>query len=413
MKLCVFEDSSWEQFLPLTYTRAYFDLKCGVFKLRHKITNFYPDTEKYMLVREELKRLYISRYQKYKVNSFDEGEYLFINGRLLFDEKMKTEIDSLEVGTGLFNNDVCIAARIRIVNKRDISTEQLSEVFSNIKKIKTQIQPLQFIWELVAMNRCQIEFDYKYLIKNKTNYYIQGGTFHVMNSSDIFFGENVTIEPGVFLDATDGPIMIDDSAHIMANAAIKGPVYVGKQSTVKVGAKIYEGTSIGKVCKVGGEVEETIFQAFSNKQHEGFLGHSYVGEWVNIGADTNNSDLKNNYNNVKVFYYPQRSFKDSSSQFFGAIFADHTKTGINTTFNTGIVVGVGCNLYSSLLFSGFIPSFSIGSANRMGEYHLKKMLETAEIVKSRRGLKLSNEEKKILENCFERSASLRKIFLKV
>jgi len=120
--------------------------------------------------------------------------------------------------------------------------------------------------------------------------------------------------------------------------------------------------------------------------------------------------LKNDYNHVKVFYYPQRNFKDSGSQFFGAVFADHIKTGINTTFNTGIVIGVGCNLYSSLLFSGFIPSFSIGSANRMGEYHLKKMLQTAEIVKSRRGLELTEDEKKILENCYERSAPLRKIF---
>ncbi len=410
MKLCVFEDNSWEQFLPLSYTRAYFDLKCGILKLRHKITRFYPDPKKYMIVREELERLYISRYQKYKVNSFDEGEYLFINGRLLFDELMKAEVDSLEVGTGLFNDDVCIAARIRIVHERDISTEQLYEILSRITKIDTKIQPIQYVWELVAKNEGQIALDYKYIIKNKINHHMQDGTFHVMKSSDIFFGENVTIEPGVVLDATDGPIMIDDSAHIMANAVVKGPVYVGKESTIKVGAKIYKGTSVGKVCKVGGEVEGTIFQAFSNKQHEGFLGHSYIGEWVNIGADANNSDLKNNYDHVKVFYYPQRNFKDSGSQFFGAIFADHIKTGINTTFNTGIVIGVGCNLYSSLLFSGFIPSFCIGSANRMGEYHLKKMLQTAEIVKSRRGLELTDDEKIILKNCFERSAPLRKIF---
>ncbi len=410
MKLCVFEDSSWDQFLPLTFTRAYFDLRCGILKLRQKITRFYPEAEKYLLLREEFQQLYSSRYHEYKINTFDEGEYLFINGRLFFDEQMKAEVDSLTPGTGLFNADVCIAARIRVVQKRDISTEQLNEIFSKIKKIDTKIQPIQYVWELVAKNESEITLDYKYLVKNKINHHMQDGTFHLMKSSEIFFGENVTVEPGVVLDATDGPIMIDDNAQIMANAVIKGPVYVGKGSTIKVGAKIYEGTSIGKVCKVGGEVEGTIFQAFSNKQHEGFLGHSYIGEWVNIGADTNNSDLKNDYNHVKVFYYPQRNFKDSGSQFFGAVFADHIKTGINTTFNTGIVIGVGCNLYSSLLFSGFIPSFSIGSANRMGEYHLKKMLQTAEIVKSRRGIELTEDEKKILENCYERSTPLRKIF---
>ena len=410
MKLCVFEDNSWDQFLPLTYTRAYFDLKCGILKLRHKITRFYPDDEIYLLLREEFKKLYVSRYPKYKINHFEEGEYLFVNGRVLFDEMMKQEVDSLDVGSGLFNEDVCIAARVLITREQDIATEQLPQLISKIKKIDTKIQPIQYIWELVAKNEEQIALDYKFLIKNKISQHLQDGTFHMMNSSEIFFGENVIIEPGVVLDATNGPIMIDDNAQIMANAVVKGPVYVGKGSTIKVGAKIYEGTSIGKICKVGGEVEGTIFQAFSNKQHEGFLGHSYIGEWVNIGADANNSDLKNNYNHVKTFYYPKRNFKDTGSQFFGAVFADHVKTGINTTFNTGIVVGVGCNLYSSLLFSGFIPSFSIGSANRMGEYHLKKMLQTAEIVKSRRGLELSNDEKTILESCYERSASLRKIF---
>ena len=410
MKLCIFEDSAWDQFLPLTYTRASFDLKSGILKLRQKISYFYPDAKKFLIVRQELKELYQERYN-YAINELEEGTFLFINGRLLFNENILKGINKLEVGSGLFNEDVCIAARIDTKEKKDISTEQLTALFSDIKKIQTEICPIDYICELVAMNACQIKQDYANCIKDKINYHIQDGTFHVLNAEDIFLCENVTIEPGVVLDATKGPILVDNDAHIMAQAVIKGPVYIGKGSKVKVGAKIYEGTSVGKVCKVGGEIEETIIQGYSNKQHEGFLGHSYIGEWVNIGADTNNSDLKNNYDHVKTFYYPKRTFISTESQFFGAVFADHTKTGINTTFNTGIVVGVGCNLYSSLLFSGFIPSFSIGSANKIGEYHLKKMLQTAEIVKSRRGLILSDDEKKLLESCFERSAPLRKIFL--
>ena len=410
MRLCIFEDTSWEQFLPLTYTRASFDLKCGILKLRQKIRLHYPGSEKYLLVRKEFKELYISRHPDYSINEFQKGAYLFINGRLLFQESMKSEIDNLKEGTALFYHDQCIAAKIKFAEKREIDTESFDTLLSDVTRIETTIMPLNYTWELVAMNACQITYDFTYLIKNKINHHIQDGTFHVMNASDIFFGKGVKIEPGVVLDATDGPIMLDDGAYVMANAVIKGPVYIGKQSTVKVGAKIYEGTTVGKVCKVGGEIEETIFQSYSNKQHEGFLGHSYIGEWVNIGADTNNSDLKNNYAPVKVFYYPSRNFKNSGSQFFGAVFGDHTKTGINVTLNTGIVVGVGCNLYSSLLFSGFIPSFRMGSAQRMGEYHLKKMIESAEIVKSRRGLELSDEEKKILKLCYESSASLRKIF---
>ena len=146
----------------------------------------------------------------------------------------------------------------------------------------------------------------------------------------IFIGKGVTVEPNVVLDASNGSIYLDDYSKVMANTVIKGPVYLGKNSIVKVSAKIYEGTSVGKVCKVGGEIEETIFQGYSNKQHDGFIGHSYIGEWVNLGADTNNSDLKNNYKTVKVYFYPEEKYIDKNLQFFGMIIGDHSKSGINT-----------------------------------------------------------------------------------
>jgi len=204
--------------------------------------------------------------------------------------------------------------------------------------------------------------------------------------------------PGVIIDATNGPVISDENVKIMANSVIIGPVYIGKNSTIKIGAKIYEGTSIGPVCKIGGEVEGTIFQAYTNKQHGGFLGHSYLGEWVNIGAGTNNSDLKNNYKNVTIYFHTEGKKIDSGSQFIGTFIGDHTKTGINSTINTGSVIGVGCNLFGRELITDFIPSFSWGDASNLSEYVEDKFLETAEIVKKRRKLKLTANEKELYRN---------------
>ena len=192
----------------------------------------------------------------------------------------------------------------------------------------------------------------------------------------------------------------------MANAVIIGPAYIGKNSTVKVGAKIYEGTSIGPVCKVGGEIEESIILGYSNKQHDGSLGHSYLGEWVNLGADTNNSDLKNNYGNVKVFFYPKESQVDSQTQFMGMIVGDHSKTGINTTINTGTVVGVGCNIFGKGLVNKFVQDFSWGEANDFSIYKIDKFVETAERVKARRKLLLSSNEKELYNKIFKKEFTL-------
>ena len=220
----------------------------------------------------------------------------------------------------------------------------------------------------------------------------------ILNPYNIWIGKDAKIKPGVIIDASDGPVILDENALIMPNAVLVGPVYLGKNSMIKVGAKIYKGTSIGPVCKVGGEVEETIFQAYSNKQHDGFLGHSYIGEWVNIGAGTTNSDLKNNYRNVEVYFYPSGKKVDSESKFVGTFIGDHTKTGINSTINTGTVVGVGCNLFGRELIKDFIPSFRWGEGSELTEYQEDKFLETVKIVKQRRNLKLTKNEKELYTN---------------
>jgi UDP-N-acetylglucosamine diphosphorylase/glucosamine-1-phosphate N-acetyltransferase len=212
------------------------------------------------------------------------------------------------------------------------------------------------------------------------------------------------------LDAEDGPIFIDEGATIMANASLQGPLFVGAKSTIKMGAKIYEGTSIGPVCKVGGEVEESIFHAYSNKQHEGFLGHAYLGEWVNLGADTNNSDLKNNYGTVRV--HIDGKTIDSGLLFVGLFMGDHAKSGINTMFNTGTVVGVMSNVFGADYPDKLVPSFAWGGAASCETYACEKALQVARRVMARRNRELTKAQEAVLRQVFELTAHERDAAMK-
>jgi UDP-N-acetylglucosamine diphosphorylase/glucosamine-1-phosphate N-acetyltransferase len=228
---------------------------------------------------------------------------------------------------------------------------------------------------------------------------------HLLDEERVFIHERAHVQPGVVLDASAGPIVIDEGATVMANAVIQGPCYVGRGSSVKIGAKIYHGTTIGPLCKVGGEVEESIFHSYSNKQHDGFLGHAYVGSWCNFGADTNNSDLKNNYSSVKLWC--DGAWRDTGSLFVGLLMADHAKTGINTSLNTGTVVGVSCNLFGAGLPPKYLPSFSWGGVAGWTEYRVEDALQTAERVMGRRNVPLTGAEAALLRYIFEATASER------
>jgi UDP-N-acetylglucosamine diphosphorylase/glucosamine-1-phosphate N-acetyltransferase len=221
---------------------------------------------------------------------------------------------------------------------------------------------------------------------------------HIVDPDHVVLGEKSVIRAGAVLDATEGPIVIADRALIMPNATLVGPCYVGSGSIVNPGARLLAGTSIGPVCKVGGEITETIFAAYSNKQHDGFLGNSYVGEWVNIGAASNNSDLKNNYSPVRMWC--AGSERDTGRQFLGLLMGDHTKTGINTLFNTGTVAGFNCNLYSSEMPPKFVPSFSWGHGNELVRYELDRAMQTAAVVMERRNVRFSPSHRALFEAIF-------------
>lgn len=273
----------------------------------------------------------------------------------------------------------------------------------SIKRVDMQkARLLSFTWQIIEENAKAIEDDFnKLALRGQGDESIVFSGVHMVGEENIVIGEAAVIKPGVVLDASTGPIVIGDGTMIMANATINGPVYIGKQCLIKAGAKLFEGTSIGDVCKIGGEVDGTIFASYSNKQHDGFLGHSYIGEWVNIGAGTNNSDLKNNYSPVKMWC--AGSIRTTGRQFLGLVMGDHTKTGINTMFNTGTVIGFNCNFFSSEPPGKFVSSFSWGTSRELESYALDKAMQTAEVVMERRQIKFEKAYKDLFLRIFDLS----------
>jgi UDP-N-acetylglucosamine diphosphorylase/glucosamine-1-phosphate N-acetyltransferase len=222
----------------------------------------------------------------------------------------------------------------------------------------------------------------------------------------MILGEGCRVRPGAVLDAEEGPIILGRNVTVMSNAVIEGPAYVGDHSLIKIGAKIYHGTAIGPHCKVGGEVEASVLQSYANKQHEGFLGHSYLGSWVNLGADTNTSDLKNTYGTIRVAINGEMI--ETGHQFVGLTMGDHSKSGINVMFDTGSVVGVSCNIYGAAIPPKALPSFSWSGEGRCEAYDLEKGLETARRVMARRNVAMSEAYERLFRGVHRSTSGERK-----
>lgn len=401
MNYVIFDDDRREYFFPLTLNRIVGDLRVGILKLRQRLSAYFEVDAFSYILDEQLQPLYEERHPDWICNEIPGTDCLYINSRLKINSELVNVIKGMEKGTALVSKDSIVAAKFR-KKKSKFYYKDLVAQLSQLNIIKIEADLWNFTWDLIGNNSSYIEQDFQDFFYDKDNYFETEMGITVLNPYNIWIGEDAKIQPGVVIDASDGPVIIDEGAIIMANSVVIGPVYLGKKSMIKAGAKIYEGTSVGPLCKIGGEVEETIFQGYSNKQHDGFLGHSYIGEWVNIGADTNNSDLKNNYKNVKVYSYPHKDKISSNTMFQGTIIGDHTKIGINSTINTGAVLGFGCNLFGKNLISDFIPDFGWGEAGNLEKFKFDKFIETAEIVKKRRNVSLSAKEKTLFSNLSKR-----------
>ncbi len=374
--------------------------------LREKVEKQYPEIPISLHCRGYLQEVVKQQNPGLEVNKISGKNCLFINGRVIVDENFKDKVDLNNPGKVYVCGDN-IAAAVVSGKNLDSLKQQLSDLFTNsdfrnLEKIEIDAKIVNYPWDLINSNGSQIRADFNFLTKNIKGNKIKGKIYdgaYLLNEKNIYIGEGTKVKPGAVLDAEEGPIYIGNDVDIYPNVTVEGPAFIGDKSKLKVGAKIYEDTSIGPVCKVGGEVEASIIHAYSNKQHDGFLGHSYLGMWVNLGADTNNSDLKNNYGSVKVVINGEPI--DSGSMFVGLTMGDHSKSAINTMFNTGTVVGVSSNIFGSGFPNKYIPSFSWGGADSLTSYDLGRSIDVARRVMHRRKVELTEIDEKLFRKIFD------------
>lgn len=377
------DDIIRDQLLPLTFTKPISEILCGILTLQEKwkrrfnstISNITADylTEKYSLL--------------------IASDNLLIRSEIMADDDLCVAIEQLELGKALYKNNKWLAARLSN-NDVEIFCKTLSLPTVTHIEYQKEVSTIERPWDIFRKNGDEIKKDFKLVTKGRMTHRISENN-RLKNHSDIFIEEGVKVEFSI-INAEEGPVYIAKNAQIMEGSIIRGPFYLGEESVVKMGAKIYGPTSIGSHSKVGGEINNSVVFNYSNKAHDGFLGNSVIGEWCNLGADTNNSNLKNDYSEVKLWSYKEKSFIKTGLQFCGLIMGDHTKCGINSMFNTGTVTGVACNIFGDGFPRNFISSFSWGGAAGFSDYKFEKFLQVARIVMDRRNISLSKQDEKIL-----------------
>ncbi|MBT8234391.1 MAG: glucose-1-phosphate thymidylyltransferase [Saprospiraceae bacterium] len=395
--IILFDDEKWPNFLPITYTRPICELRVGILTIKEKWEKHLNGVASYIT------QDYLS--DKYPIDISKDN--IVINSRWLPNPEFISLINGLELNDALLIEDTLVAARMddkqfeRLIDNKEI--EQLKGI--DISKNKNKFIEITQIFELNNINKEELEKDFQLLTRYKKNHLTQEGNT-LVNENNIFAEEGAKIQ-GAYLNATDGPIYIGKNAQIMEGSLIRGPFALCESSVIKMGSKIYGGTTIGPFSKIAGEVSESIIIGYTNKAHDGYLGNSYLGSWCNLGAGTNVSNLKNNYTKVKIWDFVNDKFKDTGLQFCGLIMGDHSKAGISTMFNTGTVVGVSANIFGSGYPRTFIPSFSWGGTKGYKTYLLNKSFETAEVTMKRRNQKLDEKSKIILEHIFHNSSVYR------
>ncbi|HOF91217.1 MAG: GlmU family protein [Tenuifilaceae bacterium] len=391
----LFDDSRWDHLLPLTFTRPVSELRIGILTIKEK-WEYLLNTQCYYHTKDYLS----AKYPLPQTNA----PCLLINSGIIPDEPILNYIQTMDIGDSLVHGTTLVAAFLPSLP--DVNFSPSAQAFPNAKQLPVEPFAIYHAWDLFTQNGRALEQDFELLTRNRQSCNLSP-TNNVLNPNNIFVEEGAKVECAT-LNAQTGPIYIGANAEVMEGALIRGPFALCQNSTLKLGAKIYGPTTIGPGCKVGGEVNNSIILANSNKAHDGFLGNSVVGEWCNIGADSNNSNLKNNYAEVKLWCYARQSFVKTGLQFCGLIMGDHSKCGINTMFNTGTVVGVSANIFGDGFPRNFIPCFSWGGAQGYTTYQLEKALETAKKVMERRNVELDEKEIAILAKVFDLSLIYRR-----
>lgn len=390
MNYVLFDESRRKNLLPLTFMRPVADIRFGIFTIREKWER-YLNTTTSTLTEDYLTEKFPLRKEK---------ENIIINGAICPNDALIKEINQLEAGHALIKGDTILAMCM---------TEEDFMQSNAVQEIETEVdfRHIYNTWDIYAQNAEAIIDDFKLIT--------QGRKSAPIPEHCIAFGaENIFIEEGAevyasTLNGTTGPIYIGKGAVIMEGCNLRGPLAICEKSVVKMAAKIYGGTTIGPHSKVGGEINNSVIFGYSNKAHDGFMGHSVIAEWCNLGADTNTSNLKNTYDNVKLWNYADETFVDTNQQFCGTIMGDHSKCGINTMFNTGTVVGVSVNIFGAGFQRNFISSFKWGGVAGFQIFQPSKSIAIAKLMYQRRNLEFTDIDSRLLESVYNLTHEYRRM----
>jgi len=387
MNYILFDDSSRNNLLPLTFMRPVADIRIGILTIREKWEKYLNQTT------STITEPYLAT--KYPIQQSDDN--VLINGSVCPTDEMVAAVKGLQKNETLSTDNYIIAMNVG----DDVFGESDVVVGVDAKSIKFEGKHIKLsnTYDIFSKNGEAIEHDFELITKGRKSQKLSN-TNRVLGLEKIFIEEGAKIEFAI-LNAENGPIYIGKDAQIMENAVIRGPFSLGDNAVIKVDAKIYGPTTVGPWSKVGGEVNNSVIFAHSNKAHDGFLGNSVIAEWCNLGSDTNTSNLKNTYEPVRLWNYPQGSFTNTGLTFCGLIMGDHSKCGINTMFNTGTVVGVNCNIFGSGFQRNYIPSFRWGGTGKQSTFEIRKAIKVAKIVYERRNKDFDKTEQDILKAVFD------------
>lgn len=390
MNYILFDGPARNSLLPFTFTRPVADIRIGILTIREKWEKYLGTTT--TTITEE----YLS--EKFPMVEMEEN--ILINASFLPNEILAEMVKYLEPNQAITKGEEIIAFFTN-ETQEEVDFDKYEMIEYN-QDCLTVTKP----WDIFAKNDAALREDFELVTEDRISQPIP-------KSVNVIAPENIFIEEGaklefVTLNASSGPIYIGKDSEIMENSVIRGPFALCEAGQVKLATKVYGATTVGPHSRIGGEVSNSVLMGYSNKGHDGFLGNSVLGEWCNLGADTNNSNLKNNYEEVKLWSYETGGFEKTGLQFCGLMMGDHSKCGINTMFNTGTVVGVSANIFGAGFPRNFVPSFSWGGASGFTTYITKKAFETAKIVMSRRHVEFDEKEARILEHVFEETKKWRK-----
>lgn len=383
MQIAFSDAQFWEDFLPLTFTRPVAEMRCGMLTFSERWQKLL-NTEEISYLTED--------YLQEKFPKPANTESLLLVPNFLPSENVLQQIKELQKGEALVYENELLAAKINIENFSLNQIEKMTDIHEELLFFK---QPT----DLFSYNEKAINFDFELLTKGRNSAALSATNGFLGEPDDLFIEEGATIEFST-LNAKTGKIYIGKNAEVMEGCNLRGPIALCEESKFNLGAKIYGATTIGPHCKVGGEVNNIVIFGYSNKGHDGFVGNSVIGEWCNIGADTNSSNLKNNYASVKMWNYRTKRFADTGLQFAGLIMGDHSKTAINTQLNTGTVVGVAANIFKSGFPPNLIESFSWGGMKGDEKFNLEKAYEVAKLAMARRKVEFTEADRNMLKHIY-------------